>query len=727
MNDQGMTGGNGVGIMRIEMYKIVYDTHKFSAEMDTSAEVGEHQIILWYSEKISLETLPLKQLKLQLLLKALKEPYKSQLVPVLEQQKKMHREHIEQDIRELQRPFQNRKLPGATKQQIKQLRTQLQHTLTSVDAAFLQQNILPLERYCFDLASIEKECEVYGESYYLRDFFFEEVNYGTIRTFCYEFATNPAYRQDIREKKAPWIQRNALFTQNLFSIVGEKALLANDGSYIRQAREFFRWLDLHYKEVLAHPEYQRLSETDSSGVINHTDKETAMRPIIELMQSIPALVCRDYCQGITGKVEIYPYALLPNTSHEEYAYITFNTLSYFIHDTIIASLHAYPNITTDRIPCDFTSSLLLRSTGDNLRFRAELLQLAQQLYSITQQTQEDVQAANDSIQYWNNTCYPKYQAQPNDPGGILPGRLNWLCQPAAIEKTLHHLSHINHWAKATDLLYYDDRQGLYSIKAAIIAQASSSGTIIPISYVDGSPAFRHNFSTEVAASTATELLFEELNTFPHMESDEDNTIAHQLYQHITGQSFQPKENCTHLIAEQIEHTIHDSLLRLINQALQSRQPIPYQDLMELFIYPTDLIEIPWSRYVGNWDTLNPSEQRKLDPEGLSLIGFHYSSNNADYHFHLPYRSAEQFLSAELLHQLRTQTSQERHEYASSYGRPITSAESESYPIEEILQALGVNIGNVCPRKLERKTERSSYIYPGYHDDWGEDDDDDAAI
>lgn len=709
--------------MRIDMYKIVYESYKFTAEMDTGAEVGEHQVTLWYSEKSTLETLPLTQLNIQLLLKALKEPYKSQLTPELEQQKKRHTDKVEQSIIDLQSPFQNRKIPAATKQKIKQLRAQLQETLKSIEVTFLQQKILPLERYCFDLTRIEKECEVYGESHYLRDFFFEEVNYGTIRTFCYEFATNPDYRQEIKDKKAPWIQRNILFTQNLLSVVGEKALLANDGSYIRQARELFRWLDLHYQEVLAHPEYQRLSEPVSASAVNHQDRETDMRPIIELIQRIPTIVSRDYCQGIAGKVEIHPYVLLPITPHEEYAYITFNTLSYFIHDTIIAALHAYPSITTERIPCDFTSNLLLRSTGDNLRFRQELLKLVQQLYAITNHMQADTQASTHAIQHWNNTCYPKYQAQPNDPGGILPGRLNWLCQAASIEKTLHHLSHINHWAKAADLLYYDDRQGLYSVKAAIIAEATGLGTITPISYVDGSPAFRHNFSTELAASTATELLLEELNTSPYSNNDDNHHIAQELFQAITGQSFQAQADGPRLIAEQIERKIHNSLLTLINQALQSRQPIPYQDLTELFIYPTDLIEIPWSRYVGGWDTLNPSEQRKLDPEGLSLIGFHYSNDNANYHFHLPYRSAAQFLSEELLQHLRGHTSQQRHEYASSYGRPITASESESYPIEEILQVLGVNIGNVCPRKLERKTEHTNSIYSCDNDDWDDDDDD----
>jgi len=71
--------------MYIEMYTFKVGNFKFTVELDTGAEVGEHQLILWYSEKKDITTIPLKEIESTLLLKALKEPYYSQFTYTLKE------------------------------------------------------------------------------------------------------------------------------------------------------------------------------------------------------------------------------------------------------------------------------------------------------------------------------------------------------------------------------------------------------------------------------------------------------------------------------------------------------------------------------------------------------------------------------------------------------------------------------------------------------------------
>ncbi|GCE18792.1 hypothetical protein [Dictyobacter kobayashii] len=714
--------------MRVEMYKLAYGNYKFLAEIDTGAEVGDNQLTLWYSEKLAMDTLSLAQLETNLLLKALKEPHKSLLLPYLEEIKHNQQQDIEKEIAALIQPFSTQKLPGNIKQQIKQLRKKIQHSLKTLETTFMQKEILTLERDCFDMSLLENDCHIYGEWQFLRDFFFEEATYENIRNFCHAFAVDEALRLECLKHEGRWAKRNALFTRNLLSVVGEKALLSNDGSYMRIARELFRWIDLHLEEILIHPEYQRLNALDQPNKGTTHDSDASIRSAIELFKSMPGVAIRHSCQGVTAKVDMGEYALLTITPHEEYAYIAFNTLSYLLHDAIMARLPKLSSITTERIPCNFNTGLFLRSTGNNLRFREEIYLLAHQLHNLIAKEPE-AKISNRLVTGWETASNPVYPPQANEIGNILPGRLIWLCYAQQIEQTLFQLNHLNHWAKASDRLYYDDRQGLYKIKALFLMQAYENGTILPGGYVDGSVVFHKNFAIETAASIAADFLLE---TLEEQQQDNSSTlygnIAIQLFQRITSQPFSQQNKTLRLILEQAqaEIAIQGYLKNLIAQALQSRQPIPYQQLEELLIFPGDILELAISRHrhINTWNDLDKSDQRKLDPEGLSLISFHYESASAKYIFHLPFRTAQEFLPEELIAQLRSQVNTERKEYGSAYGRTITAEESINHPIEDILKILGVNIGNTCPRKLERKKEQ---VYSNYQwDNNNEDEDEDGG-
>src|SRR5256886_9241405 len=292
--------------------------------------------------------------------------------------------------------------------------------------------------------------------------------------------------------------------RNLLSITGEETLFAKDSSYDRKTREFFHWLDAHCKEILALPEYRWLQEIDSVLPPNIHELDPDIRSAVEVFNCVPGVTIQFSCQGVSGKVRFQEYDLLTVSSHREYGFISFSALRPYAHDAIIALLPLYPNITTDPIPHNFTLQLVLRSTGDNLSFRKELLELA---HRVLEQMEGDWHSTPQThhISRWQDTIYPEYCPRTSVPGGILSSRLDWLCQPEQIERTLHLLFYLNHWAKAREHLLYDDRQGLYKVKAVMLQQAYKVGAIRPVAYIDGSEPFARDYSYDVAIAIVAEV------------------------------------------------------------------------------------------------------------------------------------------------------------------------------------------------------------------------------
>ncbi len=171
------------------------------------------------------------------------------------------------------------------------------------------------------------------------------------------------------------------------------------------------------------------------------------------------------------------------------------------------------------------------------------------------------------------------------------------------------------------------------------------------------------------------------------------------------------------------------LSSLVESAIQARQPLDTSVLSALYIMPYEVIEVDSNLSYGcGWEDLDESDLRKIDPEGLSLVTFSYSSPTAHFVFHLPYRIAEGFTSPEQLQQL-CQTAVESREVGEYFGRSITEAESWEIPIDLLLKELGVDIDAVCPEGLvdkreyiqERERQRAER-YRFYHsDDWDDED------
>src|SRR5207342_1859754 len=141
----------------------------------------------------------------------------------------------------------------------------------------------------------------------------------------------------------------------------------------------FRWVDAHVEEIQALPEYERLEEEDCAFQPGAGELDPLIRQAVEALNRIPGVSTQFSCQGVSGKVRFGGRELLAVSPHEEYAYVLFSELRWPANDVISALLPVFPSITIARIPYNFALRSLLRSTGDNLRFRTELEELAERV------------------------------------------------------------------------------------------------------------------------------------------------------------------------------------------------------------------------------------------------------------------------------------------------------------------------------------------------------------
>jgi len=369
--------------MRMEVDKLYYDNYLFRVELDTGAETGTNQLTVWCAEKVNTAAIPLAHFKPHQLLKALMEPYKSSLHTQLEQEKCDHRRLFENEMTNLQNPSlaasNEKSQPAKIKYRINDLHKQMNIALQRVEADFMHRVLPGLDKDCFDVEILQKESRLFDDEHFLRDFYFEESNKQHIRSFCRKFATNEAYRQRVMAREVSWAKRNALFLRNLFTLFGEQVHSTNSYEYENKARDFFHWISKYYEPILALPEYGRLQQIDNAFTPDPIELDPSIRPAVELLNRIPGVTTRYSCQGVSSKVQFQGRDLLVVSEHDEYAYVSFSQLEEPAKKAIAQAILQFPAITDTPLPGNFALWSVLRSTGDNIRFRAEIIELAQLL------------------------------------------------------------------------------------------------------------------------------------------------------------------------------------------------------------------------------------------------------------------------------------------------------------------------------------------------------------
>src|SRR5260370_16662060 len=106
-------------------------------------------------------------------------------------------------------------------------------------------------------------------------------------------------------------------------------------------------------------------------------------------------------------------------------------------------------------------------------------------------------------------------AKARNSTGLTSAQMEQLCQAEQLERTLHLLFNMNHWAKARERLFFPDRQGLYQVKAAILRQAHAVGAIEASAYIDGTEGFGKDITLDIAADLVPELLTDRLPVLSH--------------------------------------------------------------------------------------------------------------------------------------------------------------------------------------------------------------------
>jgi len=362
-----------------------YGNFRFTVDLDTGSEISCHHLTVWVAEKANIDSVPLSKFTSEQLFLALIEPQKSRLHAQLEEEKAVYREPFDEEIEHLKSPFRDiqgkeQHIPANVKRQIRALQDQKKKSEKRLEKDFARRELVTLDRQCFDSTVLQEENPLFEEDYFLRAFYFDEANHWYIDDFCRNFALDAAYQQEVLSGKATWAERNELFHQNLTGmIVIKNATLSGKQSYDDHLRELFHWIDSHIDEICVLPEYQYLKEIDSLSKMHGSRPDPLIQPAIELLNQVPGIATGSSCQGVSGKVCFQERELLVISPHMEYAYVSFSQLEQRAHETLIALLSAFPGITAIKQASSQFPISELRSTGDNLRFREELVALARRL------------------------------------------------------------------------------------------------------------------------------------------------------------------------------------------------------------------------------------------------------------------------------------------------------------------------------------------------------------
>ncbi len=212
------------------------------------------------------------------------------------------------------------------------------------------------------------------EPKFLRSFYFDDVRLNYMQNFCKKFAENSAYRSVCLAGTTDWSVRDALFRRNLgWEYFQERMVIEMLGDE-EKTYQFFK---KHWQAIVRLPEYQRIQQLDTQFIPSPTILDPEIAPVVYEFNQIPGVKTRFSCQGVSGTVEYEGLDILVVSPHARLGFIWFEALD-------PANEHRLKNLalsTSSTTYIEFRKSL--QSTGDNITFRREALELATALQTST--------------------------------------------------------------------------------------------------------------------------------------------------------------------------------------------------------------------------------------------------------------------------------------------------------------------------------------------------------
>jgi hypothetical protein len=170
----------------------------------------------------------------------------------------------------------------------------------------LAQELCALDRGLFDLSKVQDQVQYTEHHHFLRSFYFDEVNDRYIHNFCHKYANNPAYRADVENGAALWVERNALFLKNVErswwqETVGELPPNTHGVAQLQALLEeqLFLWIRQQAKGIFADPAYQHLKKLEqaSEATCRTGVVDPGMEEVVTVWNAIPGVVVNSSCQG----------------------------------------------------------------------------------------------------------------------------------------------------------------------------------------------------------------------------------------------------------------------------------------------------------------------------------------------------------------------------------------------------------------------------------------------
>ncbi|MCI0712993.1 MAG: hypothetical protein L0154_22750 [Chloroflexi bacterium] len=211
--------------------------------------------------------------------------------------------------------------------------------------------------------------EPLGESWWVRSFYFDDVNDHHMRNFCKRFAEDESYRKTCLEQKTDWAIRDQLFRRNIGPEHWQDSLVKR--AFNGDVPGVYNFFKKHWKTIVELEEYQRIQQIDTTFQPSRYELDPRIREAVECFNQIPGVKTMFSCQGVTGTIIYENLDILVDSPHARFAYIRFETLP----EAIESALQTYAPSIAQYKPL----WKILESTGDNLQFRQTALDLARSL------------------------------------------------------------------------------------------------------------------------------------------------------------------------------------------------------------------------------------------------------------------------------------------------------------------------------------------------------------